>query len=57
MFAFSDAFDVLLTEEGKINDEELHVQKILKNDIVYPLRKLVTPCSNTQLCGTIWSKF
>ena len=49
MFAFSDAFDVLLTEEGKINDEELRVQKVFKNDIVYPLRKLVTACSYIHL--------
>ena len=38
---FSDAFDVLLRGKSTTNAEELHLQNILKSDIVYPLRKLV----------------
>ena len=41
MFMFSDAFDVLLKGKSTTNAEELHLQNILKSDIVYPLRKLV----------------
>ena len=39
MFTFSDAFDILLLEEVTTNVEELNLQKRLKSDIVYPLRK------------------
>ena len=39
MFTFSDAFDVLLREEITANANELCLQKVLKSDIVYPLRK------------------
>ena len=42
MFAFSDAFDILLLEEVTTNAEELNLQKKLKSDIVYPLRKYVS---------------
>ena len=41
MFTFSDAFDILLFEEAITNVEEISLQRILKNDIVYPLRKYV----------------
>ena len=41
MFMFSDAFDVLLKEKSTTNAEELHLQNMLKSDIVYPLRKSV----------------
>ena len=41
MFMFSDAFDVLLKGNSTTNAEELHLQNILKREIVYPLRKLV----------------
>ena len=41
MFTFSDAFDALLFEEATTNAEELHLQRLLKSDIVYPLRKYV----------------
>ena len=41
IFTFSDAFDILLFEEASTYDEELYVQRILRNDIVYPLRKYV----------------
>ena len=41
MFTFSDAFDILLFEEANTHGEELHLQRILKSDIVYPLRKYV----------------
>ena len=41
MFMFSDAFDVLLKGNSTTNTEELHLQNILKREIVYPLRKLV----------------
>ena len=39
MFTFSDAFDILFLEEVTTNVEELDLQKRLKNEIVYPLRK------------------
>ena len=39
MFMFSDAFDILFLEEVTTNAEELKLQKRLKSDIVYPLRK------------------
>ena len=39
MFTFSDAFDILFLEEVTANAEELSLQRKLKNDIVYPLRK------------------
>ena len=39
MFTFSDAFDILLQEEITTNVNELCLQKVLKSDIVYPLRK------------------
>ena len=39
MFTFSDAFDVLLRGEITANPEDLRLQKMLKSDIVYPLRK------------------
>ena len=42
MFAFSDAFDILLLENMTTNAEELNLQKRLKSDIVYPLRKYVS---------------
>ena len=39
MFTFSDAFDILILEEVTTNAEELKLQKRLKSEIVYPLRK------------------
>ena len=39
MFTFSDAFDILILEEVTNSDEGLNLQKILKFEIVYPLRK------------------
>ena len=41
MFTFSDAFDFLLLEEVATSTEAACLQKILKNEIVYPLRKYV----------------
>ena len=41
MFTFSDAFDILLMEKATTNAEELHLQNILRSEIVYPLRKSV----------------
>ena len=38
LFAFSDAFDVALLNVATTGGEEQHVQKILKNKIIYPLR-------------------
>ena len=45
MFTFSDVFDDLLMEKVTTNVEELRLQNILKSEIVYPLRKLVTHTS------------
>ena len=42
MFTFSDAFDILLLENTTTNAEELELQKRLKSDIIYPLRKYVS---------------
>ena len=42
MFTFSDAFDILLLENTTTNAEELKLQKKLKSDIIYPLRKYVS---------------
>ena len=42
MFAFSDVFDILLMGKVTTNAKELRLQNILKSEIVYPLRKLVT---------------
>ena len=39
IFTFSDTFDILFLEEVTTNAEELNLQKRLKSDIVYPLRK------------------
>ena len=39
MFAFCDAFDILILEDVTTNAEELDIQKRLKSKIVYPLRK------------------
>ena len=41
MFTFSDAFDIIFLEEVTANAEELSLQRKLKCEIVYPLRKLV----------------
>ena len=41
MFTFSDAFDFILLEEVATSAEAACLQKILKNEIVYPLRKYV----------------
>ena len=41
MFTFTDAFDILILEEVTNNAEEFNLQKILKFEIVYPLRKYV----------------
>ena len=41
MFMFSDAFDILILEDVATNAEELKLQKRLKCEIVYPLRKYV----------------
>jgi len=38
LFAFSYAFDVALLDVVTTGGEEQHVQKMLKNKIVYPLR-------------------
>ena len=39
MFTFSDAFDILIFKEVTNSAEEFALQKILKLEIVYPLRK------------------
>ena len=41
MFAFCDAFDVVFLEEVTTSSEVLCLQKLLKSEIVYPLRKYV----------------
>lgn len=41
MFTFSNAFDILILEDVTTNAEELNLQKRLKYEIVYPLRKYV----------------
>ena len=41
MFTFSDAFDFILLEKVATSVEEACLQKILKSEIVYPLRKYV----------------
>jgi len=39
MFTFSDAFDALLLDKVTTNADELCLQKKLKSEIIYPLRK------------------
>ena len=41
MFTFSDAFDFILLEKVATSAEAACLQKILKSEIVYPLRKYV----------------
>ena len=41
IFTFSNAFDFLLFSKVITNAEEVCLQKILKSEIVYPLRKYV----------------
>ena len=58
MFMFSDAFDFLLSLEVITNAEELCLQNMLKNEIVYPLRKYVH-CKigmllHIHLCTCMW---
>jgi len=38
MFSFSDAFDAALLDVATPDGEEQHIQKMLKNKIIYPLR-------------------
>ena len=41
MFTFSNAFDILFLEEVTSDTEGLNLQRILKSEIVHPLRKYV----------------